>query len=178
MFLTFKLSFNVDILTFLANFSKIGQNFKQFSGHTACQAQTWSCSLASFGEAWGLEKHSKFPKTHHHISVSTFQATTTTRCLHLPQNEEITELGKVAAASSAATLILTYYSLDATWCPSFNCRRWNWPKIWPLAPDSPEIFIYDKVCQNAQSMEIGKILSSPQKGQEKESGKMFLYFAH
>jgi hypothetical protein len=27
-------------------------------------------------------------------------------------------------------------------------------------------------------MEIGKILSSPQKGQEKESGKMFLYFAH
>jgi hypothetical protein len=31
---TIKLSFNVDILTFLAIFSKLGRNFKQFSGHT------------------------------------------------------------------------------------------------------------------------------------------------
>jgi hypothetical protein len=34
MFCTLKLSFNVDTLTFLATFPKIGQNFNQLSGHT------------------------------------------------------------------------------------------------------------------------------------------------
>jgi hypothetical protein len=145
MFLTFKLSFNVDILTFLANFSKIGQNFKQFSGHTAChhrrEVVRWQVSARP--EVWkSIQSFQKLTTT---FQFKLFQATTTTRCLHLPQDEEITELNKVAAASSASPLFLTYYRSDATRCPSFSCRRRNWPKIWPLAPDSQETFIYDKV---------------------------------
>jgi len=45
MFCAFKLSFDVDILVFWVTFSKIRQNFIQFSGHTASDQGSYTQQL-------------------------------------------------------------------------------------------------------------------------------------